>query len=147
MFPIHSNSLSSTCSKKTRSSSELPVLLKLCSPALAVVITTTYWNWLACMISCRMFLVTPSNRELKINTPFFWASLADWKTQHYIRAWKIHLSAHIMGESSEFPKSWTFKTPILKLAVCPINIHYFKFKWSNVLRQTENKAEKLLWSP
>ena len=32
----------------------------------------------------------------------------------------------------------------LKLAVCPLNIHNFKFKWSIVLRQTENKSEKLL---
>ena len=31
----------------------------------------------------------------------------------------------------------------LKLALCPLNIHNFKFKWSNVLRQTENKPEKL----
>ena len=38
-----------------------------------------------------------------------------------------------MGESSKFKKSWTFETPILKL-----NIHNFKFKWSIVLRQTEN---------
>ena len=28
-----------------------------------------------------------------------------------------------MGESSKFPKSRTFKTPILKLAVCTLNIH------------------------
>ena len=32
-----------------------------------------------------------------------------------------------MGESSKFPKSWTFETPILKLAVCPLNIHNFNF--------------------
>ena len=42
-----------------------------------------------------------------------------------------------MGEISKFPKFETFKTPILKLAVCPLNIHNFKFKWSIVLRQTE----------
>ena len=46
-----------------------------------------------------------------------------------------------MGESSKFPKSWTFGTLILKLAVCPLNIHTFKFKWSIVLRETENKSE------
>ena len=34
-----------------------------------------------------------------------------------------------MGESSKFLKSWTFETPILKLAVCPLNIHNFKFEW------------------
>ena len=28
-----------------------------------------------------------------------------------------------MGESSKFPKSWIFETPILKLAVCPLNSH------------------------
>ena len=32
-----------------------------------------------------------------------------------------------MGESSKFPKSWTFETPILKLAVGPLNIHNFNF--------------------
>ena len=40
--------------------------------------------------------------------------------------------------------SLTFETPILKLALCPLNIHNFKFKWSIVLRQTENKPKKLL---
>ena len=52
-----------------------------------------------------------------------------------------------MGESSKFPKSQNFETPFIKFVVCPLNIHNFKFKWSNVLRQTENKSEKLLWSP
>ena len=28
---------------------------------------------------------------------------------------------------SKFPKSWTFETSILKLAVCPLNIHNFNF--------------------
>ena len=28
-----------------------------------------------------------------------------------------------MGEDSKFPKTWTFETPILKHAVCPLNIH------------------------
>ena len=32
-----------------------------------------------------------------------------------------------MGESSKFSKSCTFETPILKLAVCPLNIHNFNF--------------------
>ena len=32
-----------------------------------------------------------------------------------------------MDESSKFPKSCTFETPILKLAVCPLNIHNFNF--------------------
>ena len=50
----------------------------------------------------------------------------------------------IVGERSKFPKSLTFETPILKLAVCPLNIHNFKFKWSIVRRQTENKPAKLL---
>ena len=48
-----------------------------------------------------------------------------------------------MGESSKFPKFRTFKTPILKLAVCPLNIHNFKFKWSIVLGQTENNQNLL----
>ena len=54
-----------------------------------------------------------------------------------------------MGESSKFPKYWTFETPFLKFAACPLNIHNFKFKWSNVhgVGQTENKSEKLLWYP
>ena len=34
-----------------------------------------------------------------------------------------------IGESSNFPKSLTFETPILKLAICRLNIHNFKFKW------------------
>ena len=34
-----------------------------------------------------------------------------------------------MGKSS---KSWTFKTLILKLAVCPLNIHSSKFKYSDL---------------
>ena len=46
------------------------------------------------------------------------------------------LVAGFMGESSKFPKS--------KLAVYQLNIHNFKFKWSNVFRQTDNKSEKLL---
>ena len=29
-----------------------------------------------------------------------------------------------------------FETQILKLVVCPLNIHYFKIKWSIVFRQT-----------
>ena len=40
-----------------------------------------------------------------------------------------------MGESSKLPKSWTFETPILKLAVCLLNIHNIKFKWSIVFWQ------------
>ena len=48
-----------------------------------------------------------------------------------------------MGESSKFPKSLIFGSPIFKLAVCPLNIHNFKFKWSIDFRQTENKSEKL----
>ena len=43
---------------------------------------------------------------------------------------------------SKFPKSWTFETPILKLAVCPLNIHNLKFKWSIVIRQTEYKINQ-----
>ena len=48
----------------------------------------------------------------------------------------------IMGESSKFPKSWTFEISIVKLAVWPLNIHNFKIKWSIGLGQTENKSEK-----
>ena len=36
------------------------------------------------------------------------------------------------GESSKFSKSWTFETQILKLAVCLLNIHNLKIKWSIV---------------
>ena len=49
-----------------------------------------------------------------------------------------------MDESSKFPKSWTFETPILKLAVCPLNIHNFKIIWSVAFRQTVYKQENLL---
>ena len=31
-----------------------------------------------------------------------------------------------MDESSTFPKSLTFETQILKLAICPLNIHILK---------------------
>ena len=37
------------------------------------------------------------------------------------------IHSNLMGESSKFPKSWTFETPILKLAVCPLNILNFNF--------------------
>ena len=39
------------------------------------------------------------------------------------------------------------KISILKLAVCPLNIHNVKIKWSIVLRETENKlkSEKLIY--
>ena len=43
-----------------------------------------------------------------------------------------------MGESSKFPKSWTLETPILNLAVCPLNIHNFKFKWSDWKKNQES---------
>ena len=32
-----------------------------------------------------------------------------------------------------------FETQILKLAVCPLNIHNFKFKWPIVFRETVYK--------
>ena len=35
---------------------------------------------------------------------------------------------------------------ILKLAVCLQNFNNFKFKWSIILRHTENKSKKLLLS-
>ena len=41
-----------------------------------------------------------------------------------------------MGESSKCPKSRNFQTSNLKLAVCPLNIHNFKVKWSIDFRQT-----------
>ena len=37
-----------------------------------------------------------------------------------------------------------FRTPFLKLAVFPLNNNNLKFKWSNALRHTKNKSEKLL---
>ena len=50
----------------------------------------------------------------------------------------------LMGESSKFQKSRTLVTLILKLAVCPLNIHNLKFKWSIVFRQTDYKSENIL---
>ena len=41
-----------------------------------------------------------------------------------------------MGESSKFPKSWTFEIEILKHSGCPLNIHNFKFKLPIIFRQT-----------
>ena len=46
------------------------------------------------------------------------------------------ISHSYMDESSKFPKSGTFETPILKLAVCPLNVLISKFKWSVVFRRT-----------
>ena len=43
-----------------------------------------------------------------------------------------------MGESSKLPKSLTFETQILKLAVYQLNINNYQFKWSIVFRQTEH---------
>ena len=50
---------------------------------------------------------------------------------------KIAYAGH-MGESSNFSKAQTFENPTLKLVVCPLNIHSFKFKSSIVFRQNEN---------
>ena len=47
-----------------------------------------------------------------------------------------------MGESSKFPKSWTFETPILNTKYSQL-----KFEWSIVFRQTKYKSEYLLLSP
>ena len=55
--------------------------------------------------------------------------------------------ARFIGESSKFSKSRAFETSILKLAVCLLNVYNFTIKWSNVVRQTEYKSEKLFWSP
>ena len=55
--------------------------------------------------------------------------------------WRI---IEILATWMKFPKSWTFEISILKHAVCPLNIHNFKIKWSIVLRKTENKSEKLI---
>ena len=41
------------------------------------------------------------------------------------------LVALCMGKSSKLPNSWTFETPILKIAVCPLNIHKFQFYMVN----------------
>ena len=49
-----------------------------------------------------------------------------------------------MGASSKFQKSLTLEIPILKLAICLLIIHNFKFKWPIVFRQTENKSEKAI---
>ena len=38
----------------------------------------------------------------------------------------------------------TFKTPILKLSVCPQTIQNLKFKWTIAFRQNEYKSENLL---
>ena len=45
-----------------------------------------------------------------------------------------------VDESSKFSKILKFRTPFLKFAVYPLNILNFKFKWSNILRQTSNKS-------
>ena len=60
---------------------------------------------------------------------------------HWVTCWDFTQESILMRESSNIPKSLPFKTPILKLAVCPQIIHNFKFKWSIVLRQTEYKSE------
>ena len=43
------------------------------------------------------------------------------------------MGASPMGESSKFPKSWSWETEVLKLAVYLKNFIYFKYKWSIIL--------------
>ena len=48
-------------------------------------------------------------------------------------------------ETSTWVKVQNFQNPELsKLALYPLNIFNFKFKWSIVLSKTVNKSEKLL---
>ena len=62
---------------------------------------------------------------------------------HFMMHWPLFLflfcSLVSTYESSKFPKSWTFETPILKPAVCPLNILNFKFKWLIALRLKINQ--------
>ena len=51
-----------------------------------------------------------------------------------------------MGESSKFPKSWTFETPDFKTCSMPIKYLQFQVKWTIVFRQTEYESENLLQS-
>ena len=48
-----------------------------------------------------------------------------------------------MGESSKFPKSSTFETQILKLAVCQLNIHNFKVRKVAKIRNKYNQVPHL----
>ena len=45
--------------------------------------------------------------------------------------------AYYMGESSQFPKSWTFEIQILKLARMAIKMDNLKLKWLIVF-ESEN---------
>ena len=73
--------------------------------------------------------------------------IGDYQMPYLLQQRAFIMSIINMGDSSKFPKSWTFETPVLKLAVCPLNIHNLKFKRSNAFRKTENKSEKLVRSP
>ena len=53
----------------------------------------------------------------------------------------------LVGESKKFPIILNFRNSILKICSMPTKYSQFQVKWSNVLGQTENKSEKLLWSP
>ena len=78
---------------------------------------------------------------------FVCEQLRRWRASMICRLVWASASHLCMGESSKRPKSWTFEISILKLAVCLLNIHNFKIKWSIVLRRTENKSEKLIQPP
>ena len=71
-------------------------------------------------------------------------TIEHWISNRFYFAMKQTVRCIQIGESSKFPKSWTFEISILELAVCLLNIHNFKIKWSIILRQTENKSEKLI---
>ena len=87
-----------------------------------------------------IFLFISLNICFRCSKPFFKTVLLSIHTICF--GWKItklcFFNYSFMGERSTFLKSWTFKTPIFKLGVYPLNIHNFK---------TVNKSEKLLWSP
>ena len=55
----------------------------------------------------------------------------------YQRAYTLsHKLIHTYGWKFKFPKSWTFHTKILKVALCPLNIHNLKYKCLIVFSQT-----------
>ena len=99
-----------------------------------MLFTKKKYNHNFCLQTKFTFCLNSIGGTLNANTHLLVFCFRDFRVYH-------------MGESSKFQKSLTFETPILKLAVCPLNIHNLKFKWSIVFSKTEYKSENRLLSP
>ena len=83
---------------------------------------------------CLIWFFTVSSQAL-----YHWATALPRKKLHLISpalslVWELpDPDVHYMGDSSKFPKSWTFEIQILNLAAWLQNIDNFKFNWVNCL--------------